>query len=152
MNAAWEQAKRVRTAAVLTGGAVLLCVVAGLALLDITEQHEVGLSYSLLSAEVTKKTPGIHLSAPWTLVAQVDTRPQKVCVSTTAKVLACKLVQFEPAHFQEFVRREGFRYYWLSNRLSFNWGYTDEHRGMRDVLRGYAFDAQKHSFVTVLEP
>jgi len=61
-----------------------------------------------------------------------------------------KLVQFEPKYFKEFVAVQGFHYYWLSNRISFNLGYSDEYRGMKDLLRGYAYGVKKYQFVSVL--
>ena len=49
------------------------------------------------------------------------------------------LVSFDPNGWREFVNNEGFYYYWWSNRISFNMGYDDEYRGMKDLIRGYSF-------------
>ena len=87
---------------------------------------------------------------PWVLVARIDTRPVRVCITSSSRAFNCKLVQFEPKEWREFVRIEGFRYYWFANRISFNWGHEETYRGMRDILRGYAFSAQKYPFIKVL--
>lgn len=94
--------------------------------------------------------PGFKIRAPWVSAAQIDTRPIRVCVTSAGRVSNCKLVQFNVSGWQEFVKIEGFHYYWWSNRVSFNGGYSDENRGMKDLLRGYAFGSQTYPFVTVL--
>ena len=94
---------------------------------------------------------GFHLTAPWVEVARIDLRPVRVCITSASRSFSCKLVQFEQSACQEFVRVEGFRYYWWANRISFNMGYDDEYRGMKDVLRGYAFSSKQYPFVKVLE-
>lgn len=116
-----------------------------------TSQHEVGLVMNKLNGEVYIDTPGIHLTPAWFKVSKIDKRPQRVCISSTSKTVTCKLVVFEKNYFQEFVKREGFRYYWWDNRFSFNSGHSEEYRGIRDVLRGYAFSNAKLKFLKILE-
>jgi len=70
---------------------------------------------------------------------------------SSGKVANAKLVQFDPEHWEEFVKVEGWRYYWWSNRISFNLGYREEYRGWRDVMRGYGYSAKKYPFIKVLE-
>ena len=81
----------------------------------------------------------------------MEIRPMRVCVETVAKVISCKLAEFLPSGFTEFVQREGFRYYWWDNRISFNFGYNEEYRGGRDLVRGYAFAVTNQKFIRVLE-
>ncbi len=64
---------------------------------------------------------------------------------------SAKLVQFQPDAWREFVAIEGFRYYWWANRFSLNFGYSEEYRGMRDILRGYAYSPKSYTFIKVLE-
>jgi hypothetical protein len=80
----------------------------------------------------------------------VDTRPVRVCITSTSRSFDCRLVQFQPSEYREFVATQGFYYYWWSNRISFNAGYDEEYRGMKDVLRGYAYSAKPYSFVKTL--
>lgn len=93
---------------------------------------------------------GFHLTPPWVAAARIDTRPMRVCLTSSARSFNCKLVQFVPSAYREFVAVQGFHYYWFANRLSFNSGYDDEYRGLRDLLRGFAFGSQPTPFVRVI--
>ena len=97
-----------------------------------------------------EKVAGFHFSPPWVGAAIIDLRPMRVCVTSSSRSFNCKLVEFNPDAYKEFVALEGTRYYWLSNRISFNSGYDEEYRGMRDVLRGYTYSIKKYSFVRVV--
>jgi hypothetical protein len=79
------------------------------------------------------------------------TKPRNLCVECNCKTLNCVLVQFNKKYTIEFIEREGFRYYWLDNRISFNSGANREYRGLDYVLRGYAFDAQKQPFMDLIK-
>lgn len=116
-----------------------------------TEPTELGIMRNMFTGTTQCDTPGWHFSAPWVLVAKVDLRPTRVCVSSSSRSVNCRLVQFEPHAWEEFVQTEGFRYYWWANRISFNWGYEEEYRGFRDILRGYAYSSTPYDFVTVLQ-
>ena len=83
-------------------------------------------------------------------MARVDTQPTRVCVASASRAYNCKLVQFNASEFRLFVKTEGFHYYWWYNRLSINFGYDEEYRGLRDILRGYAFAAKQYPFVTTI--
>jgi hypothetical protein len=116
-----------------------------------TEAYQVGLSWNRFTGELRLDDhAGIHITAPWVAVSRIDTRPIRVCVTSSGRGFNCKLVQFEPTAYREFVKAEGFRYYWWSNRFSINMGYGEEYRGMKDLLRGYAYSVKKYPFVTVL--
>jgi len=45
--------------------------------------------------------------------------------------------------------REGFKYFWLQNRLSFNISSDHEYRGLDYTLRGYAFTDEDFDFVSI---
>lgn len=91
--------------------------------------------------------PGYYVAAPWVMAARLDIRPARVCITTTANSYSCKLVRFNPSQWQEFVRVQGFQYYWWRNRISFNIGYKEEYRGIRDILRGYAYGNKDYGFI-----
>ncbi len=115
------------------------------------DTYQVGIHRNYLTGETTMEPrPGFYVTPPWVLVARIDTRPQRVCLTTASRAVNCKLAQFAPEHWQEFVAMEGFHYYWWYNRVSFNWGYAEEYRGMSDILRGYAFSSRQYPFVKVL--
>jgi|GEM_PF-2935942 len=94
---------------------------------------------------------GFNFTTPWVQVARLDTRPHRVCIECDCRWMKCELVTFDPSGWSELVEREGFRYYWWSNRFSFNSGHKQTYRGLIDVLRGYSFD-DGHSFLKTLRP
>lgn len=114
------------------------------------DAHEAGIGWNFVTGE-TWLTVGTsyNFSSPFMLVSRIDTRPRRVCVTSTTRAVNCRLVQFDLRHFEEFLKTEGFRYYWWSNRLSFNLGYDEEYRGWDDVLRGYGFSAKPYPFIKV---
>lgn len=141
------QRKRLVIVAACILGAALLFY---LTCVHYTETAHVGIMRNRITGEMRLDTPGWNISAPWVKVAGIDLRPMRVCVSTAGKGFNCKLVQFEKSAYQEFVETEGFYYYWWANRISFNIGYDEEYRGMRDLLRGYAYGVKQYRFVTIL--
>lgn len=116
-----------------------------------SEPTEVGIMRNWVTGELKRDSPGWNFSPPWVSVAKIDTRPIKVCVNSAGRAFNCKLVQFESKFFKELIQTEGFRYYWWDNRISVNFGYTDEHRGVRDLLRGYAYSVEKYPFITIIQ-
>lgn len=118
--------------------------------LHYSEPTQLGIMRNVFTGEVKRDTPGWNFSAPWVEVAKVTTTPMRVCVTTTGRGFSCKLVQFVPEQYEAFVNTEGFRYYWWANRISYNYGYYEEYRGVKDLLRGYAYSAKPYPFVKVL--
>ncbi len=114
------------------------------------EAYEVGLARNEITGKVTLQPGGMYITPPWVRVARIDTRPMRVCITSAGLGFNCKLIQFEPSAYQEFVSVEGFRYYWWANRISFNLGYPEEYRGMKDLLRGYAYSVKQYPFVKIL--
>ncbi|MFH1405159.1 MAG: hypothetical protein ABIH21_03630 [Patescibacteria group bacterium] len=96
-------------------------------------------------------SPGLHFTPPWVQAAKIELRPMRMCITTAGKGYNCKLVQFVPEHFKEFVEVEGFRYYWFVNRISFNWGHDETYRGFEDIIRGHTFGAKKYAFLKELQ-
>lgn len=113
--------------------------------------HEVGLARNIITKNVWLQEPGLHFTHPFVIVTRLDTRPMRVGVHSSSRSASAKLVRFVPQYWQEFVKTEGWRLYWWSNRLSFNWSYPEEYRGWRDVMRGYAYSAKPYPFIEVIE-
>ncbi len=131
---------------------VSLLLIPYLALVNYLDQYEVGIARNVYSGELTlQDRPGFQVTAPWVRVSAIDTRPMRVCITSSTRAYNCKLVQFVPSEFKTFVITQGFEYYWFVNRFSFNSGYTEEYRGMKDLMRGYAFSAKPYPFVKILE-
>jgi hypothetical protein len=119
--------------------------------LNHVEPSEAGIAKNLATGELWLQGSGWHVTPPWVLVANVDTRPMRVSVSSAGRGYGAKLVHFVPERYREFVEVEGFRYYWWANRISFNFGHEEEYRGFRDIARGYAYGARTYPFFEILE-
>lgn len=129
----------------------ILPLAAFLSTFNYVEQGRAGLGWNPLTGEVFLQKPGMHWTAPTTLVTTIELRPQRLCLTSAAQAAPnCRLVQFNPEYYREFVAVEGWQYYWFANRLSFNIGHQETYRGFRDIMRGYAFSAQQYPFITVL--
>jgi hypothetical protein len=132
--------------------AAIVCVfLFWLGFVHYTEAHQVAIMWNKMTGEVTlDETGGFTFSPPWVFVSRIDIRPHRVCVTTTARTINCKVVRFQSEEYREFVAVQGFRYYWLANRLSYNSGY-ETYRGMRDILRGFAFSEKQYPFILVAD-
>lgn len=117
------------------------------------EPMEIGISRNMFTGRVElQERTGYHLKPPWVFVSTIDTRPTRVCITSSAHAaFNCRLVRFVKEEWDAFIRVEGFGLYWWNNRISFNLGYREEYRGMRDILRGYTYSAQQYPFIEVLE-
>ena len=111
--------------------------------------HSISISRNIINGELDIEYPGIHISPPWVQTSNLDIRPFKACVDCGCRSLNCKLISFNPKSWKSFVMREGFKYYWWSNRISFNMGYENEYRGIHSILRGYAFSDTKDEFIVI---
>lgn len=113
---------------------------------------EIGVARNHITGEMwIQEGGGLFVSPPWVWVSRIDTRPVRVAVESAGRGYSAKLVQFDKRHWREFVDLEGWRYYWLANRISFNFGHEEEYRGMRNILRGYAYSPRQYSFLIVHE-
>jgi hypothetical protein len=119
--------------------------------LNYLEPTEIGIARNIISGNMWIQEGGIHVSWPWVWVSKIDTRPVRVAVNSAGHGYSAKLVQFKKENWQDFVALEGWRYWWWANRISFNFGYDDEYRGMRDIMRGYAYSPKQFPFLVVLE-
>lgn len=112
---------------------------------------EIGIERNIITGNTTLQDGnGWNFTAPWVYVPVIDTRPVRVEVTSAGHGFGAKLVQFNKEHWEEFVLTEGIYYYWWANRISFNFGYDEEHRGMKDILRGYAYSPKDYNFIIIL--
>lgn len=141
-----------RIIASLLGAVVVVVLILYLAFVNYLSAYHVGIAWNRITGELwLQDTGGWKVTPPWVSVSRIDTRPQRVCFTTAGRGFNCRLVRFVPEKYEEFVEVEGFRYYWWANRLSFNLGYEEEYRGMRDIFRGYAFGVRRYSFIEVVD-
>lgn len=113
-------------------------------------QHHISINRNLITGKVTMSRGGMYITAPWVQASRIDIRPFRVCLDCGCKNINCKLVVFNPDGWEDFVKREGFKYYWLVNRLSFNISYEHEYRGIKSILKGYT-DGKEYPFIIVKE-
>lgn len=117
-----------------------------------TSYTEVGIRRNIITGEMSlDDRPGPELTWPWVCVSVIDTRPRRLCIECGCRNMTCGLVEFNPAGWREFVRTEGFGYYWLTNRLSYNPAASREYRGMDYILMGYAFDTVPRKFINIIQ-
>lgn len=117
--------------------------------MNYADSYVAAIAWNRFKGELSLQEGGWHVTPPWVRVATIDTRPIRVCVPTTGRDVGCKLVRFKREAYREFVRAQGFHYWWWSNRFSINMGYDDEYRGMKDILRGYAFSGDSYPFLEI---
>lgn len=101
--------------------------------------HENGLAWDAATGKSWVQSPGPHFTSPLVMVSSLEMRPIRVCIESNSRVRTCKLVQLNRRYLTDLIELEGFHYYWLSNRFSFNFGHQEESRGIKDVLIGYVF-------------
>jgi hypothetical protein len=138
-----------KNALILTGLTLVALFAFYLGFLHYTDNYQTGISWNVFTGEIKLDDhAGWHVTSPWVFVSRVDLRPTRVCITSAAHgAFNCKIVQFDPAYYREFVTTQGFYYWWWANRISFNFGYREEYRGMRDLMRGYAFSDVQYPFV-----
>ncbi len=113
--------------------------------------HHIAIMWNKITGQFwLESKSGLHFSAPWVFAAKIDTRPLRVSIPSASRSFNAKLVRFNPAAYLEFIAVEGTRYYWWDNRISFNGGYEEEFRGMKDILRGYAYSLKQYPFVVTV--
>lgn len=118
---------------------------------DFRDSYHIALCKNEIKGEVYLDTlHGFNVTYPWIRVSKIDTRPIKLCIDCNCANINCKLIQFDYNYYQNFTKREKFCYFWWKNRISFNISQENEYRGMKFILRSYAFDKEKHKFIKEL--
>lgn len=115
------------------------------------ELNTVGIARNFMTGKLELLQPGYHITSPVVQVSNIDIAPVRVQVTSAANARSMMLVQFDTTYWKEFIKVEGFHYYWWYNRFSFNSGYDDEYRGFKDVIRGFAFCSEKYKFIKIIE-
>jgi hypothetical protein len=100
--------------------------------------NEIGIAYNSIGGKVwIQDRPGWYLTSPFVEIATVTTLPLKVTIPSEAKVINTKIVRFNPAGVDEFIRMQGFSYF--------------SNQGLENILMGYAFSGEKYSFLEVMQ-
>jgi hypothetical protein len=102
--------------------------------------NEIGVAYDSRTGTISAQHPGWHVTAPWVKATTIPLIPLRVDIYSgsqrTSRFILPKLVQFNPAHLEEFIKVEGFRYF--------------GNQGIEYVFAQYAFSNQKWNFLTEL--
>lgn len=126
---------------------IILCY---FSLYNYSDYSHCTINRNIFTGEVSIDTiPGHNITWPWVQVSSIDLRPSRIPISSGSRTYNYRLVKFNPIYYREFVNAEGFRYYWWSNRISFNYGHDYESRGIFDILKGYAYDTNDWKFITI---
>lgn len=117
-----------------------------ISVVDWNNSQHITITKNIFTGEMNMTGPGLHISPPWVFTRKIDTRPKRFCIQCDCRVLNCRLVGFNPSGWDEFINREGFRFFWFSNRLSIN-SHNETFRGMDNILFGYAFSEENLKFI-----
>jgi hypothetical protein len=100
--------------------------------------NEVGVAYNSIGGKVwVQQRPGWYLTSFTVRVAVIPTIPFKVSIPSEANVINTKIVRFNPAGIDEFVRLQGFSYF------------SDQ--SIQNILMGYAFSGKSYPFLDILQ-
>ena len=120
------------------GVLVLALFVFYLACLNHVDINEIGVAYNSVGGKVwIQDHPGWYLTSPTVEVATITTLPLKVEIPTEAKIINAKMVRFNPAGIDEFIRLQGFSYF--------------TNQSMQSNLLGYAYSGRQFPFLEVIQ-
>lgn len=100
--------------------------------------NQIGVAYNSLNGNITiQKQPGWYVTSPFVRVSHLSLFPIRVTIPSAAKLINSKLVRLNVDKIEEFVRFQGFSWELSSSQ--------------ENIFLGYAFSAQKFSFLEILE-
>ena len=116
------------------------------------DNYQLGYTYDARTGHIERVNRTGYIIAPPLLVSvhSVDLRPMQVCINANARVLNCKLVQFNPDGLELFLSWHGRNDY-DGNVTSTNQG-TSTGGNLNQILMSYAFDGsgKTYPFLRVL--
>lgn len=76
---------------------------------DFIDQHELGYKFDTRTGQISVlKEKGYIVSPPVLVkISTIDLRPFQVCINANSRVLNCKLIQFDPEGFDDFINWHG---------------------------------------------
>lgn len=124
--------------AIATGVLLFLALVFYTLFLNHIAINEIGIGYNSIGGKVwVQNRPGWYLTNFTVQVCVIPTTPLKVAIPSEAKVINTKIVRFNPAGVDEFIRLQGFSYF--------------SNQSIENILMGYAFSGEKYPFLEVLQ-
>lgn len=122
------------TALITVGSLIILAIFFRLMCTTFVDNYEFAYQYDAMSGEMKSvNRQGYVFTKPWVSVNTIDTRPIQVCINANARILNCKLVQFDTTGWKLFVS-------WHGRKDYSNGGY------LNDILMSYAYDGSGKSY------
>jgi hypothetical protein len=136
-----DQATRILCRLSSAGILLVSAVVIGSNSANFVDQHEIGYSFDKRTG-IIKILPrsGWHLRNPFLMsIHSIDKRPMQVCINANSRVLNCKLVAFNPAGLELFIKMHGR-------------DAADASGALAEILKSYAYDGSDgdYPFLTIL--
>jgi hypothetical protein len=120
----------------ITLGALLIVSLVGFGIwyanwVNFVENYQLGYTFDKTTGKVEiVKKQGWIIRTPWLVdVHHIDLRPGQVCMNANARVLNCKLVQFNPDGLDTFVKWHGRA--------------AGEGQNIYEILKSYAFNVNE---------
>jgi hypothetical protein len=123
----------------IAAGVILFLVFLGyLFFLNHVGINEIGVAYNSIGGKVwIQDRPGWYVTSPTVEVATISTLPIKVEIPSQAAVINAKMVKFNPAGIDEFIRLQGFSYY--------------SNQGIQSILLGWAYSGKQMPFLDIIQ-
>lgn len=125
----------------------ILALIAKGMFLDFIDSYEKGYKFDKRTGKLTIiERTGWIVTPPFVVsVNSVDIRPVQVCINANARVLNCKLVQFNPDGLELFLSWHG--------RKDYTIGTSETTGSFTDILRSYAYSGsgETYPFLTILK-
>jgi len=104
--------------------------------------QKIGFIYNRVNGTIeVAKHPGYKIIYPlFESGHEIDGRPFQVCINANNRVLNCKLIQFDPAGLNEFLRLHGR-------------DFENQNTSLENIMRAYAFDGsgKKYPFLRIIQ-
>ena len=117
------------------------------------DSYEKGYAYDKFSGTTTvlSRTGYFVINPIKTTIHTLDTRPFQVCINANARVLNCKLIQFNVEGLELFLSWHGRQDYEI--RTGTNQDGTPYTTPFMDIMKSYAYDGsgKTYPFLTILK-
>ena len=125
---------------------ILALIVFRIGWVNYVENYELGYKFDSRDGQIEVLShTGYVVTAPVVVsVHTIDLRPMQVCINANARVLNCKLVQFNPKGVEQFLSWHG--------RQDYHVGGGASGADLNAILMSYAFDGSgsEYPFMTIL--
>jgi len=130
---------------IVVGSLVIGLFVFRLGWVDFVDNYELGYKYDARTGQTERLgRTGYFVTSPFLVkVHSVDLRPMQVCINANARVLNCKLVQFNSEGLEVFISWHGRGDY---NGDVSNPNQASSAGNLNQILMSYAFDGSRKTY------